>query len=64
MEKCSNNFFLFYEKLVTNEGVLPIFFLLVETCVISSCCVVTYQNIASDTSTITRYENVLESTVG
>ena len=49
---------------MTNEGVLPIFFLLVETCAISSCCVVTYRNIASDTSTITRYENVQESTVG
>ena len=49
---------------MTNEGVLPIFFLLVETCAISSCCVVTYRNITSDTSTITRYENVQESTVG
>ena len=39
------------------------FFMLAETFAISSCCVVTYQNITSDTSTITRYENLQETTV-
>ena len=49
---------------MANEGVLPISFMLTETFAIFSCCVVTYQNITSDTNTITRNENVQEITMG
>ena len=57
-------FFWFDKKFVANEVVLPICFMLTETFGIFSCCVVTYENITSDTSTITRYENVQEIAMG
>lgn len=51
-------------KFVADEGVLSMFFMLVENFIISSCCALTYQNVKSDINTITRYKNVKEITVG
>ena len=64
MENCCITFFRFYEEFVANEGVWPINSMLTEHFVTLSCCVLTYQNITSDTSTTSRYENVQEIRVG
>ena len=48
------HFFLVLLKCVPNERVLPTFFMLAKTFYISLFCIVTYQNITPDISTITR----------
>ena len=50
------------ETLWLTKGFYP-FFILADNFAISSCCVVIYQNITSDASTIIRYKNVQEKTV-
>ena len=56
--------FCFFEKCLANEGDLHISFMLAKYFVISLCCVVTYPNITSEASTITRYKNMQEITAG
>lgn len=70
MENCSNNFFLIFPKIVTNRGALFIetyfsylTYLMFKILNISQSYVVTYHNMLSGTSTITRYKNAHETTV-
>lgn len=70
MENCSNNFFLIFRKIVTNRGALFIetyfsylTYLMFKILNISQSYVVTYHNMLSGTSTITRYKNAQETTV-
>ena len=58
----SNRFINFFLNNLPNEGVLPNFFMLPKNFIISSCYILTYENIRSVTSA--RYENIQELTVG
>ena len=60
-DTCMGN--CFYNFLRFNGNFVTKFFILADNFAISSCCVVIYQNITSDTSTIIRYKNVQEKTV-
>ena len=64
MENCSNNFFSgFMNNLRLKKKSYLLFFMLTEHFVISSCCVVTSQNLTLDASTISSSRNMQEFAV-
>ena len=63
METCSKFFYWFYEKCVANRGIWLVFFMYAENFDISTCSVVTCQNIMLHGSTIIAYKNVQEITL-